>query len=84
MEWEVWETGKRRVLADAPVRRRSSESSWLCFASATQRRRLTRYPPWWHALRPEELDRLCADAEIEPVQLPPQSPRPPDGRPLRG
>jgi hypothetical protein len=75
MEWEVWEVGGRRALADvAPPRRRKSamEESCLCFASATQRRRLGRYPPWWHALAPLELDRLCAAAEIEPVRPPPR------------
>jgi hypothetical protein len=70
-EWEVWEVGKRRTLADAPSRKRSAEPTWLCFASATQRRRLARYPHWWHALSPGELDRLCAAAELEPVRPPP-------------
>jgi hypothetical protein len=75
MEWEVWEAGLKRMLADAPARKRSAEPTWLCFASATQRRRLVRYPPWWHALSPVELDRLCAAAELEPVR-PPLSPPP--------
>jgi len=79
MEWEVWEAGIRRTLADAPVRKRSAEPTWLCFASATQRRRLTRYPPWWHALSPGELDRLCTAAELEPVRSQPSPARQPRG-----
>jgi hypothetical protein len=70
MEWEVWEIGGQRILADAPPvsgrSRGAKESSWLCFESATQRRWLSRYPKWWHAMRPQELEALCAAAQPEP------------------
>jgi len=66
-EWEVWEVGVRRTLADAPPKTRSTEAPWLCFESATQRRRLAPYPARWHAMSPRELDELCAAARPEPV-----------------
>ena|SRR5688572_13555244 len=65
-EWEVWEVGVRPAPADLrpalmPRQGRVAER-WLCFASATERRRLTRYPERWHAMSPAELDRLCGAA----------------------
>ena len=70
-EWEVWEVRERRVLADAPLRRRGRgdqvDPSWLYFESATQRRRLARYPQWWHAMAPRALGDLCRAASPEPL-----------------
>jgi hypothetical protein len=77
-EWEVWEVGAYRPLADAPLPRRARSQSgfggrgpgsWLCFESATQRRRLERYPEWWHALSPRDLAALCSAARPEPPRV---------------
>ena len=70
-EWEVWEVAVR-ALADAPATRFASgiggHSAWLCFESATQRRRLTRYPAWWEAMLPQDLEALCQEARmVRPV-----------------
>jgi hypothetical protein len=69
MEWEVWELTSRFDLADAPPVRvcagLGGEGSWLCFESATQRRRLARYPARWHAMLPHELEALCESARPE-------------------
>ncbi|AHG88593.1 hypothetical protein J421_1056 [Gemmatirosa kalamazoonensis] len=35
---------------------------WLCFESATERRRLAQYPERWHVMTPQELDTLCQSA----------------------
>lgn len=69
-EWEVWELAPRLTLADAPPIRACAggiggEASWLCFESATQRRRLARYPARWHAMLPHELEALCEAARPE-------------------
>lgn len=76
-EWEVWEVGARRTLADAsPAGGQgwsgggggggAAGASSLRFESATQRRRLGRYPAWWEALSAPELSALCAAATPEP------------------
>jgi hypothetical protein len=69
VEWEVWELASRFNLADAPPVRACAgiggEASWLCFESATQRRRLARYPARWHAMLPHELEALCESARPE-------------------
>lgn len=74
-EWEVWEVGARRTLADAappksPSRavRTAGPSAWLRFESATGSRRLAPYPEYWEALSAAELSALCAAARPE---LPP-------------
>lgn len=74
-EWEVWEVGARLPLADAPVPRwsragKQREQGWLCFESATQRRRLGRYPRWWEALPSSELAALCSLASLELPEVP--------------
>ena len=89
-EWEVWEVGVRRTPADVlrPTRPRvrprageKAEPPGLCFESATQRRRLSRYPERWHAMSPAELAALCAEARPEPPTLRsaplPRGPTPP-------
>ena len=72
VEWEVWEVRARQPLrGDAPpprrARRADGAAAWLCFASATQRRRLERYPGWWQALPPAALAALCDTARPEPL-----------------
>jgi hypothetical protein len=52
------------VLADAPPRRRND--GWLRFDSATQSRRLSRYPDRWEALSVPALAELCEAASPEP------------------
>jgi hypothetical protein len=68
-EWEVWEVTPRPVPADAPPPRpwhdRKAAEGWLMFESATQSRRLTGYPPRWHALDDAELTALCSVARLE-------------------
>jgi len=87
-EWEVWEVGLHRTLADVPpARRRGSpeEAPSLLFASATQRRRLSSYPARWHAMSPQELSALCDAAQPEPaVPVLPYYPRGPTSPRMRG
>ena len=69
-EWEVWEVTGRRTLADRAPRPwlpdgATAESAWLQFESATQSRRLSRYPGWWEAMEDPELAELCSAAHLE-------------------
>lgn len=69
IEWQVWEVGVRPLPADhapAPVPAGASPR-WLCFESATERRRLSQYPEQWHALPPAELAALCGVAHTARV-----------------
>jgi hypothetical protein len=67
VEWEVREVGAPAVQADRrPARApRHGVTPWLCFDSATQRRRLERYPARWHAMSDRELTALCRQATPE-------------------
>jgi len=71
-EWEVWEVGARRTMADAPPptrsRRNDADAPCLRFESATQRRSLAPYPARWEAFDVTELAALCQAAR--PVGLP--------------
>ena len=64
-EWEVWEVAAR-TYADSPAPRMCAgiggQASWLCFESATQRRRLAHYPSRWAAMLPRDLEALCHTA----------------------
>jgi hypothetical protein len=59
-EWEVWEVGARPPIADQVGVKPTPR--WLCFASGTEIRRLSTYPPHWHALPPAELALLLRRA----------------------
>jgi len=64
-EWEVWEVGVRELPADILARHHEVSGlpeRWLCFESATDRRRLVTYPPRWHAMHARELEALCQAA----------------------
>jgi hypothetical protein len=56
------------------------ESGWLCFESASERRRLPEYPEDWEQLSDAELRALLHFAVVVPKRisshLPPEPPRP--------
>jgi hypothetical protein len=75
LHWRVWdvypsERGKagpsERELATSELkgRFRSAElaEGWLCFESATERRRLAPIPPEWEVAEPATLEELLASA----------------------
>ena len=66
-EWEVWKVEARPTLADSAPRGGRGAQAWLMFESATQRRRLARFPAWWEALGAAELETLCGEARPEPM-----------------
>ncbi len=58
---------ERRVRADRRVRSPQLltpglESGWLCFETASEKRRLTPIPPQWESCSDEELERFCRNA----------------------
>jgi hypothetical protein len=56
------------------------EAGWLCFESASERRRLPEYPENWEQLSDAELCALLRFAAVVPkrksLHLPPEPPRP--------
>jgi hypothetical protein len=74
VEWEVREVDAPAMPADRRPPRTSrhgrGEAPWLCFESATQRRRLDRYPPRWPAMSERELTALCREATPDPMLRP--------------
>jgi hypothetical protein len=82
VSWKVWP-----VTPDALQPKTAAEDylgdyseGWLCFESASERRRLAAYPRTWERLSDEELCTLLAAAELVPKRrsshLPPR-PEPP-------
>ena len=66
-EWRVWDvlpslharpssSGKRKMFTRIP-------EGWLCFESATERRRLTPIPPDWEVVDHHALAAMCAQAK---------------------
>jgi hypothetical protein len=60
--------GDRRRRCEArPVRMRVGApmaGGWLCFESATEKRRLVPVPPGWHHMSERGLEELCARATV--------------------
>jgi hypothetical protein len=70
ISWRVWP-----VTPDALQPRTAAEDylgeygeGWLCFESASERRRLARYPKDWETLSNEDLCSLLSAAAIVPAR----------------
>jgi hypothetical protein len=70
ISWRVWP-----VTPDALQPRTAAEDylgeygeGWLCFESASERRRLARYPKDWETLSNEDLRSLLSAAAIVPAR----------------
>ncbi len=82
VRWSVWpvvpEMLQPRTAAEDYLG--EYEAGWLCFESATERRRLAEYPEDWDRLADEELRILLRVAAVVPARksrhLPPEPPRP--------
>lgn len=46
------------------------QAGWVCFTSASEKRRLYPPPPGWHAASDEELEALCGRAQAGAVPPP--------------
>jgi hypothetical protein len=80
VSWKVWP-----VTPDALQPRTAAEDylgdygeGWLCFESASERRRLARYPADWEDLSDTELRTLLGTAAIVPARKSTHSPPPLD------
>jgi hypothetical protein len=65
VEWMVYEVQRREGLpSGGPDLPEPLRNGWLCFESATEKRRLTPVPIGWHALPDQDLSTLLADAML--------------------
>lgn len=70
VKWKAWP-----VLATSIHPRTAAEDflgdygeGWLCFESATERRRLARYPNDWERMKEEDLCKLLKSAALVPAR----------------
>ena len=81
VRWKVWpvvpETLQPKTAAEDYLG--EYEAGWLCFESASERRRLPEYPEDWEQLADAELRAFLRVAAVVPKRksrhLPPDSPR---------
>ncbi len=71
VDWLVWDVYPTSGSAADPrtsdpgsnaFPHRELNDGWLCFESATEKRRVTPIPPGWQLWRPEKLEALCSGA----------------------
>ncbi len=82
VRWKVWpvtpETLHPKTAAEDYLG--EYEAGWLCFESASERRRLPEYPEDWERLSEPELRTLLRAAAVVPkrksLHFPPEPPRP--------
>ena len=61
-EWLVYDCAPRADLVRGFAR--DYQKGWLCFQSATEKRRLVNFPPDWEAYSARQLEQLCEKAVI--------------------
>jgi hypothetical protein len=68
VNWRVWPVSPEALQPRTAVEDYLGEygEGWLCFESASERRRLAGYPPNWEHLADEELCALLRAAAIVP------------------
>lgn len=66
--WRVWDVAMERAHRDSPANAYLGQyqDGWLCFESATERRRLAHFPEDWLALSEAQLARLLDEALLVP------------------
>lgn len=65
VDWVVYEVQRREVSGQTvPDLPEALRNGWLCFESASEKRRLTPTPPGWESLPADELGRLLAHAAL--------------------
>ncbi|MFN2567603.1 MAG: hypothetical protein ABR499_21625 [Gemmatimonadaceae bacterium] len=83
MAWRVWPVTPEALQPKTAAEDYLGEygEGWLCFESATERRRLARYPVEWEELSDAELCTLLKAAALVPARKsthlpPPDAPNP--------
>ena len=82
VSWKVWDVTPESIHPVTAAEEFLAEyrDGWLCFESASERRRLARYPLRWDELSEGELRTLLSAAAIVPARktthLPPSAPPP--------
>lgn len=80
VSWKVWPVTPETAHHKTPAEDYLAEyqAGWLCFESASERRRLADYPDEWDRLTDEELRALLRVAAVVPermsLHLPPEPP----------
>ena len=66
-DWTVFEV-RRQISAkgDWSYLPNGYSNGWLCFESATAKKRLTRYPERWREFSDDELEKLLGQAQVAP------------------
>lgn len=65
VEWMIYEVQRKEGLPiGGPELPEPLRNGWLCFESATEKRRLTPVPHGWHVLPDADLSTLLADAML--------------------
>jgi len=65
VEWMVYEVQRTEgVKSGGPELPEPLRNGWLCFESASEKRRLTPVPSGWHGLPDADLSTLLADAML--------------------
>jgi hypothetical protein len=79
VSWRVWPVTPESLQPKTAAEDYLGEygDGWLCFESATERRRLARYPARWDELPDQELCRLLTAAAIVPARKSTHLPPPP-------
>src|SRR6058998_3479157 len=66
-EWTVFEVRRQvSTRSESSYLPSGFNSGWLCFESATTKRRLVRYPQRWRELGDAELEKLLGQAQPAP------------------
>jgi hypothetical protein len=83
VSWRVWPVTPESLQPKTAAEDYLGEygDGWLCFESATERRRLARYPARWDELSDQELCALLSAAALVPVRKSTHLPPPPPDAP---
>ena len=79
VSWRVWPVTPESLQPKTAAEDYLGEygDGWLCFESATERRRLARYPVRWDELSDQELCSLLKAAAVVPTRKSTHLPPPP-------
>jgi hypothetical protein len=76
VSWDVWAVYPEAGLSQTSALPATFQTGWLVFESAGEKRRLSPIPNDWQSMTPNELQRLCQQADVAPRRTrPPRSGR---------
>src|SRR4051812_4301125 len=69
-DWTVFEVRRQVSAKGTSFLPHGYSDGWLCFESATTKKRLVRYPSRWREVADTELEKLLSQANIAPRGTP--------------